>query len=73
MHPLINNTLKCDVFGRGIRYEWFCQDCQAKGDSVTILNGTAADGSTEEVSCTGMVECKLASSVAFVSMFILFY
>ena len=75
LHPLINNTLKCDVFGRGITYKWFCQECRVEREreSVIILSGTGADGSTEEVSCTGEVECKFTSSVIFVSVSIFHY
>ena len=68
MHPLIDNILKCDVFGRGITYEWSCQECRAENDSATIHSGTGADGSSEEVSCTGEVKRKFTSSVIFVSV-----
>ena len=68
LHPLIDNILKCDVFGRGITYEWSCQECRAENDSATIRSGTGADGSTEEVSCTGEVKRKVTSSAIFVSV-----
>ena len=73
LHPKIDNTLKCDVFGRGITYAWICQGCEASRDTATISHGTAVDNSTEEVSCTGSVKCKLVSSVIFVSMSTFFY
>ena len=60
LNPKSKTTLRCDIIGYPINYQWTCEGCDANDGLATLElpKGSPSDGDTEIISCTAFVECE---------------